>query len=618
MGRRPRIVYSPGMSSISSQPTNNDAVQRVKDAADIVEIIGEVVSLKKAGVNYKGCCPFHSEKTPSFTVNPQRGSFHCFGCNEGGDVFSFYMKYHNTTFPEALQNLARRYNVLLPEKPLSHQDQTRAKKKSGLYEVLEKAATLYHELLLHGPEAAGARQYLEERGIPPETTNSFKLGYAPDSWDFLARKLASPEEVELALEAGLLVNSEKNTGRNYDRFRSRLLCPIFNLAGQVAGFSGRILGDGQPKYLNSPESPVYDKSRLLFGLYQNRDAIRRNRRCLLVEGNFDLLSLTAKGLDYTAAPLGTALTNHQIRALKGYAEEVLILFDGDAAGVKAAVRAVPILLAEELPARVVVLPTGHDPDTYVREFGREKLEEVLAQALPLTDFVFASLVDRYGSGLEGKAKIATELRTMLAGLAGHQLQQSVFVAHFSQKLGISAEQLLSGKTFEKQEIPAIKPSPGTPSEISLPQNQKQLLEFLIIFPEYLQNFMEAGIEVMITNPFGCNILQHLREVACLETGQHERLLDLAAGPEKAFISRLLITGPTFTDEARELAAEEKLTWLRQCRIKLRLEDLTKQINETQKAGDFDHLMQLMAQKKNLDTELQTQNFAFSSQSEDGK
>ncbi|NTV12419.1 MAG: DNA primase [Desulfobulbaceae bacterium] len=603
------------MIATPSQPANNDAVQRVKDAADIVEIIGEVVSLKKAGVNYKGCCPFHSEKTPSFTVNPQRGSFHCFGCNEGGDVFSFFMKYHNTTFPEALQNLARRYNVLLPEKPLSHQDQARAKKKAGLYEVLEKAANLYHELLVQGSDAEEARRYLADRGIPQETVRAFRLGYAPESWDFLARKLSSPEEIELATEAGLLV--KKDAGRNYDRFRSRLLCPIFNLAGQVAGFSGRILGDGQPKYLNSPESPVYDKSRLLFGLYQNREAIRRHRRCLLVEGNFDLLALTAQGLDYTAAPLGTALTSQQIRALKGYAEEVFILFDGDAAGVKAAVRAVPILLAEELPARVVVLPTGHDPDTYVREFGREKLEEVLAQALPLTDFVFASLVARYGSGLEGKAKIATELRTMLAGLAGHQLQHSVFVAHFSQKLGISAEQLISGKTA----APTSPPSPTTSAENSdkfLPHNQKQLLEFLIIFPEFLQKFIEAGIQGTITSTFGRNILSHLQEAGHYESGRHERLLDLAAGPEKAFISRLLITAPSFTDEARELAAAEKLTWLRQCGIKLRLEELSKQINETQKTGDFEHLMRLMAQKKDLDNELLTQSFAFSSKSEDNK
>ncbi|HSH13936.1 MAG TPA: DNA primase, partial [Desulfurivibrionaceae bacterium] len=574
-----------------------------KDAADILEIIGEVVSLKKAGVNYKGCCPFHSEKTPSFTVNPQRGSFHCFGCSEGGDVFSFYMKYHNTTFPEALQNLARRYNVLLPEKPLSHQDQARARQKSGLHEVLEKSAAIYHELLVQGAEAAGARRYLAERGIPPETTATFKLGYAPESWDFLARQLAGPGEVELAIEAGLLVKKER--GGHYDRFRDRLLCPIFNLAGQVAGFSGRILGEGQPKYMNSPESPVYDKSRLLFGLYQNREAIRRNGRCLLVEGNFDLLALAARGVNYAAAPLGTALTVQQVRTLKGYAEEAVILFDGDAAGLKAAARAVPIFLAEELPARVVVLPTGHDPDTFVSEFGREKLEEEVAQAMPLADFVFTSLVARYGPSLEGKAKIGAELRTMLAGLAGHQLQHSLFVAHFSEKLGISPEQLVTGKEAKAAAAPAPPPS-RTHTEKSLPQKQKQLLEFLIIFPEYLQKFLEAGIEIMITSSFGRIILDHLREATRYESGRHDRLLDLAAGPEKAFISRLLITAPSFTAEAREEAAAEKLAWLRQSHIKFRQEELTKQINAAQKTGDFERCMELIEQKKGLDQELSAQ------------
>lgn len=594
------MVYTCRMLPKSPHTDNNDAVQRVKDAADIVEIIGEVVSLKKAGVNYKGCCPFHSEKTPSFTVNPQRGSFHCFGCNEGGDVFSFYMKYHNASFPEALQNLARRYNIPLPEKPLSHQDQARARKKSGLHDLLEKSAALYHDLLLHGPEAAGARRYLEERGIPPETTAAFKLGYAPESWDFLARHLAGAAEVELALEAGLLV--KKDRGGHYDRFRNRLLCPIFNLAGQVAGFSGRILGDGQPKYLNSPESPVYDKSRLLFGLYQNREAIRRRGRCLLVEGNFDLLALTARGLDYAAAPLGTALTVQQVRALKGYAEECLILFDGDAAGLKAAMRAVPIFLGEELPARVVVLPASHDPDSFVREFGREKLEALLAGAMPLADFVFSSLVERYGSGLDGKARIGAELRNILAGLAGHQLQHSLFVAHFSQKLGITPEQLVSGKE-PRPPAPPSPPAQPPETEKTLPQKQKQLLEFLIIFPEYLQNFLEAGIEIMITSSFGRSLLQHLREVVRLESGRHDRLLDLAAGPEKAFISRLLITAPTYTAEAREQAAAEKLAWLRQSRIKLRQEELTRQINEAQKTGDFELCMQLIEQKKALDQEL---------------
>ncbi len=583
------------MPKSPSYPTKDDAVQRVKDAADIVELIGEHVGLKKAGTNYKGLCPFHAEKTPSFTVNPQRGSFHCFGCSEGGDVFSFYMKYHNVTFPEALQNLARRYNIALPEKPLSHQDQDRARKKAGIHELLERAATLYHNLLLSGSQGTEARQYLAQREIPLEISQTFRLGYAPDSWDFLTRQLTGPEELELAAEAGLIV--KKDRGGFYDRFRKRLLCPIFNLAGQVAGFSGRILGEGQPKYMNSPESPAFDKSRLLFGLYQNREAIRRQGRCLLVEGNFDLLALNARGVDYAAAPLGTALTSQQVRALKGYAEEVIILFDGDTAGLKAAMRAVPIFLAEEVLARVVLLPTGHDPDTFVRQLGREKMEEQLATAVPLTDFVYTTLVERYGSGLEGKTRIGTELRTMLSSLTGHQLQHSVFVAHFSKKLGISPEQLLSGKAANTSPLPG---HPHDRQDNELPMKQKQLLEFLIIFPEYLQNFLEAGIEVMITSTFGRNILQHLREVNLLESGQQERLLDLTSGPEKTFISRLLTSSPAYSAEEREQTAQEQLDWLRKSHIKIMHGQLTKQINEAQKSGDVALCMQLIGQKKTLD------------------
>jgi DNA primase len=583
------------MPKSTSYQAKDDAVQRVKDAADIVELIGEHVGLKKAGTNYKGLCPFHAEKTPSFTVNPQRGSYHCFGCSEGGDVFSFYMKYHNATFPEALQNLARRYNIALPEKPLSHQDQARARKKAGILELLERAASLFHNQLLSGDEGNAARKYLTQREIPSEICRTFRLGYAPESWDFLTRQLSGPEELELAVEAGLIVKKER--GGYYDRFRNRLLCPIFNLAGQVAGFSGRILGEGQPKYMNSPESPAFDKSRLLFGLYQNREAIRRQGRCLLVEGNFDLLALNARGIDYAAAPLGTALTSQQVRALKGYAEEVIILFDGDNAGLKAAMRAVPIFLSEEVLARVVLLPAGHDPDTYVRQLGREKMEEQLHTAVPLTDFVFATLTERYGSGLEGKARIGAELRTMLSGLTGHQLQQSVFVAHFSKKLGISPEQLLSGKTAISSPPPK---HPHCRQDQELPLKQKQLLEFLIIFPEYLQKFLEAGIEVMITSTFGRNILQHLREVNCLESGQHERLLDLAVGPEKIFISRLLTSSPAYSAEKRLQTAGEQLDWLRKSHIKIVHGQLTKQINDAQKSGDVGRCMQLIEEKKALD------------------
>jgi DNA primase len=573
--------------------SKDDSVQLVKEAADIVEIIGEHVDLKKAGANYKGRCPFHSEKTPSFTVNQARRSFHCFGCNEGGDVFSFYMKYHNATFPEALNGLAKRYGVALPEKPLSHQDQARAKRRTGLYEILDRSTALFHDLLLNDPRGAKAREYLAARKIPDEIIRKFKLGYAPDSWDYLSGKFTDPKQQELAGEAGLIV--KKDRGGFYDRFRDRLLCPIMDMTGQVAGFSGRILGDGQPKYMNSPESLVYDKGRLLFGLFQNRDSIRKRGLCLLVEGNFDLLALTAYGLDYGAAPLGTALTKAQVRALKGYAQEVIILFDGDAAGLKAAMRAVPIFLTEQVEARICTLPKSHDPDTFLQEHGSEVLELELQNAVSLPEFLFKQLAEKHGLGLEGKAKIAAELNSLAKELGDNHLQKTVFIAHFSQKLGIPIDQL--GKSTPAPKPRKIQENPEHQTDPKyLPLKQKQLLEFLIIFPEYLQKFMEAGIEEVVVSDVGQNILKHLREFAEDGDGSLDQLLNLADGPEKSFISRLLIDSPPYSDEKREEIAAEKVAWLKKNRYTDLKEDLTRQIEAAQQSGNTELCMELIARK----------------------
>jgi DNA primase len=584
---------------MSSFTSRDDSVQLVKEAADIVEVIGELVNLKKAGANYKGRCPFHNEKTPSFTVSPTRRSFHCFGCNEGGDIFSFYMKYHNATFPEALKDLAKRYGVTLQEKPLSHADQAKAKQRTGLYNVLERGATVFHELLLTDPRGEVARKYLKERDISDEVIRRFRLGYAPDSWDYLTTKITISKDQELALEAGLIV--KKDRGGFYDRFRDRLLCPIMDMTGQVAGFSGRILGEGQPKYMNSPENPVYDKGRLLFGLFQNRKSIRKNGRCLLVEGNFDLLALTSHGLDYCAAPLGTALTMPQVRALKGYAKEVIILFDGDAAGLKAAMRAIPIFLTEQVEAKVCILPEGHDPDTFIREFGTEVLELELQNATTLPEFFFERLSAEHGTGLEGKARIASELKTLARELDDNQFQKTVFISHFSQKLGIPIDQMDKAvATAKKQPYRQEKSAEGKPVE--LPLKQKQLLEFLIIFPEYLQKFLEAGIEEVVESSVGKNILHHLKEFTREGAGSLEQLLDLADGPERSFISRLLITSPSYSDEDRDEAAAEKLAWLHNNRLRETREDLTEQINAAQREGNIELCMELIVRKNRQNKE----------------
>ncbi|MBU0485731.1 MAG: DNA primase [Proteobacteria bacterium] len=586
---------------MTAYPQREEIVGLIKESADIAEIIGEHVNLKKNGTNLKGLCPFHSEKTPSFMVNPQRRSFHCFGCNEGGDVFNFMMKFHNLSFPETIKELARRYQITLPEKTLSGEEQARARKREALHEINQKAAEIFHDLLLHDKRAAVAREYLSARSISAEIIASFQLGFAPDSWDFLTNICTKNKSQEAAQEAGLIVKRDRGDGY-YDRFRSRLVFPILGQTGKVSGFSGRIIGDGQPKYMNSPESLVFDKGKTVFGLYQNREFIRKENKCLLVEGNFDLLALMEHGIKNVCAPLGTALTPFHVRSLKGYAEEVILLFDGDSAGLKAVFRAVPLFLAEQLTAKVAVLPAQHDPDTFARKHGREGLEQLISQANSLSEFVFAQLVEKYGLTMEGKAKIVAELQAIIDALPDQQLQKTVFISHFSQKLGIPADKFQNENQPKSDVKSSHQINDKLKKKFDLPFNQRQLLEFLIIFPEYLLKFIEAGLEEVIISHSGQNILQHLKE-AEEKSGGPEYLLEITEDEEKSFVSQLLISAPACTDEEKENQALEKLAWLKKNLLKVKQEKLTRQISEAQQAQDMKLCMELIEQKKSLEETL---------------
>lgn len=576
-----------------------DPVRAVKEVADIVEVIGEHVNLKKSGIHYKGCCPFHSEKTPSFIVSPERKTYHCFGCGEGGDVFTFLMQFHRQSFPEALTDLAGRYNVVLPEKQLSKQDQALAQKREQLFRANTEAARIFHDLLLQHPSAAEARRYLEGRGISRKTIDHFNLGFAPDRWDFLLTALSrigiSPQD---AKDAGLIVPREQGTGF-YDRFRNRIMFPIHDLSGRVIAFGGRILDDGMPKYMNSPETPVFDKSRSLFGLFNNKEAIRQERRCLLVEGNFDLLALVEQGFRAVAAPMGTALTSGQINTLKGYAEEIILLFDGDSAGLKAAMRAVPLFLSARLPSRVAVLPSGHDPDSYVREKGAESMRELTGHAVALPEFVFDRLVTQHGLDLAGKAKIVEDLRPLVAAIGNDRLQQSLFLTHFSKKLGLTPDQLLQG--IVPQPIrPADRPSRDI-EKIVLPKKQEQLLHFLLLHAEFVDRFLAAGIEEIIAHPAGCKLLRLLQETYRHDSPwEPEALLDTCSEAERSLLSRLLVSSLVFPDNAKEATAKEMESWLRTQTFKKKRDRLIQQINVAHQQKDESLWMELIEKKKEMD------------------
>lgn len=371
-----------------------DPVQLIRDRADLVEIIGETVVLKRSGRNYLGLCPFHGERTPSFNVNPERGIFRCFGCGEGGDVFAFVQRLHNLSFPEALKLLADRYGIALGERDKEADD---ARKQ--LREVNDLAMRFFQERLRHPEAGREAREYLQGRGLPPELWEKFALGWAPGEWDGLSRHLGRHGvSIELQEAAGLARRRKDGSGA-YDMFRSRVIYPITGVLGQVIAFGGRILKEAErePKYLNSPDTALYQKGQHLYGLFQAKGAMQERDRAILVEGYMDVLALHQFGFAEAVGVLGTALTREQAKSLLRYTKRVVVSYDADRAGQLATDRGVATL--EEvapgmgLEARIIRVPSGKDPDAFLREKGALAYEGLIGSAPSLWDYLIARAIE---------------------------------------------------------------------------------------------------------------------------------------------------------------------------------------------------------------------------------
>ena len=390
-----------------------EAVADVLAATDIVEILGASLELKPSGAGrFVALCPFHAEKTPSFSVSRDRQMFYCFGCQKSGDALTFLREYEGLSFMEALQRLADRAGIQLPA--LTERDNREDYQRAQLVEFGKFTARFFAETL-HNPLKGGkGRQYLKTRALKAETTKRFGLGYAADGWSNLvdaARAAAFKDGiVELS---GLARRGDR--GGLYDFFRDRLMFPIRNAGGNPVAFGGRDLGDGPAKYINSPESPVYKKGRVLYGLCEARDAMRREKRVLLVEGYFDLLRCFDEGIEHVVATCGTALTAEQAALIRRYVPEVVVVFDGDAAGVRAAMRGIGILTGAGLTVRALILPDGLDPDDYVKERGGEAFRQLVDEALDFVTFYVRANADRLHS-IEGRTDVAKELFITLAGM----------------------------------------------------------------------------------------------------------------------------------------------------------------------------------------------------------
>ncbi|MDG1401026.1 MAG: DNA primase, partial [Candidatus Binatia bacterium] len=408
-------------------------VDEIKQRLNLAELIGEHVSLKRSGRGFTGLCPFHQEKSPSFHVDADKGFFHCFGCQEGGDGFTFLMKVTGQTFPEALRALGRRVGVEVPEK-------RRDEGIERLGEVNTTVAEFFRAALLDEKRGAAAREYLAARGIDEETSERFLLGYAPgDGWaDALVRRGVGEADLR---KLGLASSSRHGSGL-YPLFRNRLMFPIRDLSGRVIAFGGRLMGDAEgPKYINSPESPLYHKGRHLYGLDAARDTIRETGRVLLVEGYMDAIALSQAGLRNAAGVLGTALTTDQLRLARRFADEIVVCFDGDTAGRRAALRVFPICVDEvDLWPKAVFLPDGEDPDSLVRTGGTEAMQALVDKSGTLIDFYLDDLVaSGSADGGDRMAATARAARTMAEVLAGvtDPIVRDKLVRGAAGRLGIS-------------------------------------------------------------------------------------------------------------------------------------------------------------------------------------
>ncbi len=392
-------------------------IDDLKNRADIVRIIGDFVQLKKKGQNHMACCPFHDEKTPSFSVNASKGFYKCFGCGKGGNVFTFLMEIEGVTFPDAVRTVAEKTGIPLPE-PVDDKDYAATKKKKEKRDreklrviELNKIALAFWEEHLYdaNPQSTAARKYLEGRELDEKTLEKYRIGFAPDSWDTLLNLLKEKgfEEKDIR-ESGLVtVNEEKDSV--YDRFRGRIIFPVLDINGDPVAFGARILGKGEPKYLNSPETAAYVKGEHLYGLFQNKEEIRRLKYAILVEGYMDLIALSQFGVQNCVASLGTALTGNQAKLLGRFARKVAVNYDGDDAGVKAARRAIETLLAQDFEIKVLVLPENKDPDDFIRAEGFEAYKDQHRNhALPYLQFVLESIVRERNISLPKQKAAAIE------------------------------------------------------------------------------------------------------------------------------------------------------------------------------------------------------------------
>lgn len=594
-----------------------EILQEIQARTSLVEVIGRYVSLQKRGRSYVGLCPFHSEKSPSFHVDESRRLFYCFGCQAGGDVIKFMTLIENQPFVEAVRELAERCGVPIPERELSPEEQRRMDEKEHMLHLYEVAASFY-ERQFQSPAGEAAREYVQKRGLPAALVAQFRIGFAPDGWQNLVDYLtAQRHPLWLAEKAGL-IGRRQNEGYGragegyYDRFRQRVMFPIRNVSGKVIAFGGRILGPGEPKYLNSPEHPLFHKSEALYALESARRAIGQEDAALVVEGYFDALALHAGGIAHVVASCGTSLTRQHLQVLKRYTRRVVLVYDGDRAGQAAAEKSLGIFLDEGLWPYFIPLPDGKDPDEVLQHEGPDAFKQRIKQATPLLD----QLISRRARASAGDAQLREE---SLAFLAPHLLKLgpekldyyiSAVARHFSMNDGMVAEYLERARGEQRGADsltpPSLRASPARPV-MTLPAEEAFAVQWLLQQPEdIIPSALEAEIEHFFTHEGLKQVMSHALEL--WQQGQPvmaDQLLAQVSEPE--LHSRLLaltLKPLEVPDNARERTREQCLLGIKERFFQQLSSRLKAEINHQDSlGGDLTRLQELLHQKQALDREL---------------
>ena len=594
-------------------------IDELKNRADLVRIVEPYAPLKKKGANWMGCCPFHQEKTPSFTVSPSKGFYKCFGCGKGGTAFNFLMEMEGLSFPEAVERVAEISGVPLPERVDDRQFQQSKKRREEKKQLSEQVVELNKialdfwegELQSKDKNAKAARKYLEERGISEEIQKQFHIGFSPDSWDSLLNYLKEKDAHEKLIEQSGLVSVNEEKERVFDRFRGRIMFPVLDVNGQPVAFGARAMGDDQPKYLNSPETPAYVKGQHLYGLFQSKETIRQKRFAILVEGYLDLIALYQFGITNVAASLGTAFTPEQSKLLSRFTKKVVINYDGDSAGINAARRAIEELLPNDYEIKVLVLPNGQDPDDFVRANGTEAYNEARGRALPFLGFTLdAAVKGRSITNPKQKAEAIEEMLPVLSAIKNPIQKRESFDQSMDffrvEDQGLKRELWHTVKNGQQLDATAVRKHARRAAQVKITVAEQNLLELLAHDADLRKIVMpmleEGDYDQLVSAPV-------FRAMYSIDENVFEMTLEnlLERLPDDElmtdFVSLLMIGEPKREpDEVIDSVlheAENCVLSLRSMAIQNRIHEVSQELLAAERAGDTTGINRLVAEQLDL-------------------